>query len=159
MSTIRDQYHLLMVNLFKEIYPSMVTNKGDRVSHSLHLGLTNRRLHDLDRLTITGMCAPTLISTKTKMITISNSALKKLGRLIVFILRQVIPEFKMYSYGCNDCPKARELIAKFGLQLGLQGDDLECFTVPGISIVINDNLYPHVDTMNPREQNWIIQLD
>ena len=56
------------------------------------MGITNRRLHDLQRITVTGRVALTLIATTTKSMSLCPNALKQIGNLVVFLSKSIVPK-------------------------------------------------------------------
>ena len=63
----------------------------ERSSEIINLGITNRRLHDLTRISITGRMALSLISTTTSHMNLSEQALSSIGRLLVYIQKKLLP--------------------------------------------------------------------
>ena len=129
-------------------------SNSERARHLINLGLTNRRIHDLERVTITGKCCPTLISTNTKTMSIPEESKKELGKLLVYIIDNVLPSTTLPEVFNSDNKVHNIMSTKFGKQLLLTKETgLERFTFEAISIVLNKDLKPHCDKMNPSTEN------
>lgn len=136
-------------NQIREYHQDKKQDNSDRAPHLINLGITNRRLHDLRRTTITGRVALSLISPSTSNINIPQSALKNIGCLVVFLSKYIVSNTPK-----GDCfkikhPIEREYVEMFCRQLGVTGNDTDFVGVHAISILVNRDLNPHYDSMNP----------
>ena len=57
----------------------------------INLGITSRRLHDIERVTITGQAGVTLIASKSKKVDIPDSCLKLIGKFFIYVNDFVLP--------------------------------------------------------------------
>ena len=128
----------------------MSNSTNQRAPQLINLGITNRKVDQLPRITLTGRCGLNLISTSTQIMSLTKSSLKSIGKLLMYIIDCCIPEspypdiFKCTSSYEND------YIIDFGKQLLITKEmGLERFNIPAISIVVNRDLNPHYDSMNP----------
>ena len=135
---------------------------SDKTSHStnqrapqlINLGITNRKVDQLPRITLTGRCGLNLISTSTQSMSLSNSALKSIGKLLMYIIDFCIPETPYPDIFKCSSRYEKDYISLFGKQLLITKEmGLERFNIPAISIVVNRDLNPHYDSMNPFDKS------
>ena len=135
---------------------------SDKTSHStnqrapqlINLGITNRKVDQLPRITLTGRCGLNLISTSTQSMSLSNSALKSIGKLLMYIIDFCIPETPYPDIFKCSSRYEKNYISLFGKQLLITKEmGLERFNIPAISIVVNRDLNPHYDSMNPFDKS------
>ena len=129
------------------------SNQDDkqRASNLINLGLTNRRLDKLRRITITGRVGLNLIETSTKTISLDSNALKGIGRLLMYVIDECLPHTPYANVFKSTNKYEREYLQLFGKQLLLEGNELSRFCFPAISILVNKDLNPHCDSMNPMQ--------
>ena len=109
----------------------------------------------LERISITGKCGLNLIETQTKNVCINNRSLLSIGRLLIFIKRYVFPLTTLSSTLASKSSIEAKYVDKFARQLGITArDDLQDFPFQAVSVLINRDLNPHCDSMNPtKEEN------
>ena len=79
--------------LFQNKVSDNMSNKtNQRAPQLINLGITNRKVDQLPRLTLTGRCGLNLISTSTQIMTLTKSSLKSIGKLLMYIINCCIPE-------------------------------------------------------------------
>ena len=81
---------------------------------------------------------------------LSVSALRSIGRLIMFVVDKCIPSLNMKDVFYTNNAYELSYLRWFGQQLLLSDEDgLSRFNIPAISILINGILRPHCDDLNP----------
>jgi hypothetical protein len=91
-----------------------------------------------------------LISENTKDLSISKSALKELGEFLIFAQDTVLKQTPYGNvYNSENCEEL-EYLQSFGKQLCLEErKGLESFRIAAVTVLINNDLNPHMDLMNP----------
>ena len=56
-----------------------------RAKHVINLEITNRRLHDIERVTITGQAGVSLIASQSKKENIPDSCLNLIGEFLIYV--------------------------------------------------------------------------
>lgn len=127
--------------------------KNNRVQYLINLGVTNQKIDKLERITITGRVGLNIISHDTKVMQLNKQTLKTIGDLLMLIIDHGIPTTE-YTQSFSTSDKYElEYIRKFGQQLCIQEDEgLERFCIPAISILVNNDLRPHCDSLNPTQK-------
>ena len=152
-TSMETKYTNMMIELSKFFLPTLVTSfqpDTGRAKHVINLGITNMKVHQHKRLSITGRQGLSLISPWSKSMQIGNSALSYLGSFLMFLVKEVIPRtgFSQMFNHKHDCEK--EYLQLFARQLNINNnDDINLFNIPAVSLLINHNLNPHYDTLNP----------
>jgi hypothetical protein len=154
---VEKRYIELMSQVFNLICGSLIksnhSTSQQRAKYVLNLGITDQKIHKQERITITGRVGLDLISSMSKKQSLSQDSLKLIGELLLYITTKVLHKttFNDIFYTTNE----NELyyIREFGRQLLIKKDsDLDRFFVPSISLLINQDLNPHCDSMNPVEK-------
>ena len=92
---------------------------------------------------------PSLISLSTATRDLDKESLRYLADVILFAERNYIHKFRKNS--TEDNVWTQELYTKFARQLGLDDEkDLKDFKIGGLALMLSDDLYPHVDGLNPK---------
>ena len=159
-------YINLLQNIAIRAIPTFFSAKSNqsssnRVRYYLNLGLTNRKVDQLEQITITGRSGLNLIQPTTKQHTISSNLLNCIGKLILFILNRNVPCSTIHSIFKRSSKYQKKYLESFARQLHITSEeDIEKFVFPGLSILINNNLNPHYDAMNPSEPelDWTMSL-
>ena len=117
----------------------------------IDLGLTSRRLHDLERLSILGKCGLTLIQPKTKDRDIPIAALHSIGKLLLFVCDVIFRRHQTHAQAFLERNEhEKKYLKRFAEQLGITDrSEQERFCIPSTSFGINTRLMPHFDSMNP----------
>lgn len=104
----------------------------------------------MKRITVTGRMALSLISHNTKTMSLSEEALISIGRILVFAQKKIIPQTPFaHIFKCGSTIEKHYIIL-FAKQLGItEEDDIAALGIHAISILINYDLNPHCDSMNP----------
>ena len=136
--------------------------KRQRATNLLNLGITNRKLDQQYRISVSGRVGLNLIQPSTNDRTITTDTLKNIGQLLMYVIDVCLPrtpfgkEFKVVtSY-------EKEYLDLFADQLLITDpQEKERFCIPAISFLINGDLNPHCDAMNPTtyEDDYTICLN
>ena len=146
MHNISKLHIIVSKNIFK---------KKQRVPYLINLGVTNRMVHKHERISVTGRVGLNLISTSTVVMNLSIATLKSIGKLLMLIVDQCIPLTPLHHIFKTTDKYELEYIRLFGQQLCISDENgLDRFCIPGISILINNDLNPHCDTMNPTTSEY-----
>ena len=132
----------------------MINKKGQkkrqRATNLLNLGITNRKIDQQYRTSVSGRVGLNLIQTCTNDRNLNNEVLKNIGILLMYVIDHCIPrtpfdkEFKEVS------SYEKEYLDLFADQLFITDiEEKKRFCIPAISFLINGDLHPHCDTMNP----------
>ena len=153
-SNIETGYYTLMLDMASHMWPYLLKRGKNsteiRAKHLINLGITDQKCHEYQRITITGRTALNLISTTTRDIDLSTCALKSIGNLIMFIINHILPTTKYPNIFKIRNKYEREYLNMFAKQLCITNKTyLEKFGVPAVSILVNQDLNPHYDSMNP----------
>ena len=82
-----------MIELSSIILPILLSTKivkSSRAEYVLNLGITDQKVHQHKRTSITEKQGLTLISTWSKTIQLNNEALTYLGEILLFVIRNMI---------------------------------------------------------------------
>ena len=149
-----SQSHLSICFYQNKVSYNKSNNTNQRAPQLINLGITNRKVDQLPRITLTGRCGLNLISTSTQSMSLSNSALKSIGKLLMYIIDFCIPETPYPDIFKCSSRYEKDYISLFGKQLLITKEmGLERFNIPAISIVVNRDLNPHYDSMNPFDKS------
>ena len=125
-----------------------------RASHVINLGVTDQRCHDYKHITITGRAALDLISTSGNKFCLSDDALKSIGKLLMFVIDHILPTTTYPDIFKVQNKYEKEYITLFGQQLHItKGMGLNRFCIPAVSLLVNKQLNPHYDSLNPTKKN------
>ena len=103
-----------------------------------------------ERISITGRVDLQMIQTETAKMKLSVPALRSIGKLIMFVVDECIPNLNVKDIFFTDNKYEISYLRLFGKQLLLTDEDgLSRFNIPAISILINGILRPHCDDLNP----------
>ena len=153
IDSIESQYTQRMIELSKIILPILLstkTAKTSRAEYVLNLGITDQKVHQHKRISITGKSGLQLISTSKKSTKITEEAMSEIGKFLMYIIKNVIPTTCSPNIFEPSHPCEKEYLELFAKQLNLYDkDDLRDFNIPSISILINSRLNPHCDSKNP----------
>ena len=156
--SIEFMYTNKVIQLAKLFLPTLLSTSSsttNRAVNVINLGVTNLKVHLHKRTTITGNQGLTLISAWTKKTRINNEALTKLGEFLMFMIKDVIPTttFPDLFKPIHDIEK--EYHQLFARQLNIfEEDELNKFNIPAVSLLINDQLRPHCDSLNPVNKEY-----
>ena len=109
---------------------------------------------------MTGQVGLNLISHRTQTTNLSDSAMKAIGKLLMYVNDHVLPATPFPDvYNCTDEDEL-EYLKQFGKQLFLDESELKRFKFPAASLLVNDDLNPHEDLMNPHniEMDYTLAL-
>ena len=81
-----------------------------RADHLINLGITNQKCHAFKNITITGRTALDYISTDD----LSENALKSIGKLIMYIIDNILPTTTYPDVFSIQNEYEREYIGEFG---------------------------------------------
>ena len=150
MESVYTQKMIEMAKLYIPILLSSTTTATNRANNVLNLGITDLKVHLHKRTTITGCQGLTLISAWSKKTKIGNEALTLLGKFLMLLIKEVIPFTAFPKMFEPIHPIEKEYHELFARQLNLfEEDDLNLFNIPAVSLLINDELKPHCDSLNP----------
>ena len=155
VSYTEKKYIQLMKEMTHELWYSLFhpeQSRHIRASHLINLGVTNQKCDQYVRTSITGRVGLNLISTKTQKIDLSKTALSSIGKLLMYIIDFCLPATPMSQSFQGTSIFEDKYIKLFGKQLGITEDmGLDRFVFPAVSILVNKDLNPHCDSMNPCE--------
>ena len=151
-----------MISLAQLFLPSLINTSNcslSRANHVINLGITDQKIHQEKRLTITGSRGLSLISTWSKNCRVSNEAKTKLGDFIdVTPLNQEAATHMRDRFAPIHTAEI-EYLQLFARQLNISDEnDLSIFSIPACSILINDTLNPHCDLLNPSKKEHDVTL-
>ena len=128
---------------------NVCSNSQSRAKNVINLGITNLKCDSFKRISVTDRIEPSLILTKTKKYELSSNLLMAIGKFLVHVAEKLLPKFNSNVQDAFSPTNQYEiaLIKRFQRQLII--DPQTTFTFPAISILINDNLNPHCDSLNP----------
>ena len=158
VSQIETKYHNSMKVVAEHIFPILFESEtctgNFRSSNVLNLGVTNQKCHKYKRCSIGGRVHLDLIDTSTKKMNMNSTTLKAIAKLLLEVSRDYLPYLgKKDLFKCA-CKHEKMVVSKFAKQLLLTNEkDIEDFCIPAISLLINKDLNPHCDDMNPTEWN------
>ena len=143
-----------MIELAKLFIPALFnikSNPSSRAHHVINLGVTDLKVHQHKRTSITGNQGLSLISTWSKKVKITHDAKTELGKFMQYMINDVIPNTTMPdSFSSNITSIDQEYLQLFAKQLNItNNEDLDVFNIPAISLLINNDLNPHCDSSNP----------
>ena len=105
--------------------------------------------------------ALSIISTTTSQMNLSEQALSSIGRLLVYIQKKLLPTTPFPLSFSRKSKYEEKYIRMFANQLQITNDtDIQNFGFHAISILINKDLSPHCDSMNPSapEDDYTLSL-
>ena len=156
MSIPSSSYSIKMKQLAQYFIPIMISSKNqanNRSSYVINMGITSLKVHQHKRLTITGCQGPSLISMWSKNVQVNNEARTELGQFLLFLIKEVIPTTSMPSIFEPFHDIEREYLKLFANQLNITDEeDRNKFNIPAVSLLINDVLHPHCDSLNPSKE-------
>ena len=155
VSFTEKKYIELMKEMTHELWYSLFhpeQSRHLRASHLINLGVTNQKCDQYVRTSITGRVGLNLISTNTQKIDLSKTALSSIGKLLMYIIDFCLPATPMSKSFQGTSIFEDKYTKLFGEQLGItEAMGLNRFVFPAVSILVNQDLNPHCDSMNPRE--------
>ena len=121
-----------------------------RARYVLSLGITSNKCHCYKRTTILGHVALDLLSLPQ----ISQECVKSIGKLLMFLsqdkFRSILPRDLQSVFFVNNNKHSLEYLYKFAEQLLIPSSEYtNRFMFPSCSFLINNDLYPHCDSLNP----------
>ena len=124
-------------------------SSSERVKRCINLGITDQKCDQYEVINLVRNIKPSLISLTTATRDLDSESLSILADTILYAERNYIKQFRKgldtENAWCN------ELYAKFAKQLGLEKEeDIRDFKIAGLAIMLADDLYPHLDAMNPK---------
>ena len=126
-----------------------------RAKYVINLGITDQKVHQHKRTSICGNQGLSLISTSTNQTHIPSTACAKLGKFLLFLIRNVIPHTSIPDIFKPQHDIEKEYLQLFAKQLKIDGnEDLKAFNIPAVSLLINNRLSPHYDTLNPTNEEY-----
>ena len=137
-----------------KFYMNSKTQLKTRCKYLFNLGLTNGRVHCQRRIDLFGRVDLDLVSSSAFNRNCSDSMLSLLGQLLLYIKRNIFPEIhpeldKAFSISNSF---EMEYVQRFAKQLKITNiQDLNVFPFQSISIIINDDIKPHCDDLNPND--------
>ena len=124
--------------------------KKQRAKNVLNLGITNRKIDQQYRVSISGRVGLNLIQSCTKDRCLSNDTLKNIGNLLMYIIDECLPRTPFEKEFKKVTQFEKEYLDLFADQLLIHNKaQKERFCIPAISFLINGELNPHCDVMNP----------
>lgn len=148
-------------NVLQELFPCQLMSSSSksttkkRSKRHIHLGITNRKMDQLERITITGRCGLNLISPRTKSMHLNDDTLKRIGKVLLHlgnnILPTIFPECEGFSTTGVEWTKGKKYLKMFAKQLLLDPEDEDRLIFPAVSILVNQELKIHCDSMNPTD--------
>ena len=96
---------------------------------------------------------PDLIATKTSDYILPDIMLQSDGSFLLFVQECILPICSQKTQGAftSDNRHEQHLVSKFKKQL--QINNRNEFKFQAVSILINDDLYPHTDSLNPSDHD------
>lgn len=154
---VEKRYIDLMNQVFVLVCPSLVRsshrNLQQRSKYVINLGITDQKIDKQERISMTGRVGLSLISSISNIQKLTQDSLKVIGELLLYVTTQVLPKTTFNNIFHTNNKYELHYIREFGKQLCINNDlDLDRFFVPSISLLINQELNPHCDSMNPVEK-------
>ena len=120
-----------------------------------NMGLTSIKYHSQRKIDLFGRTDLQLISSKKANFEFSYNFKKILGQIILYMTKYIfksLPTLLKEAFTTEDVFELKYL-KLFAEQLGLVSEeDISDFKVPAVSIIVNDDLKPHCDSMNPSDE-------
>ncbi len=156
--SVEKRYIELMNQVFVLLCPSFLRssrpNLQQRAKYVINLGITDQKIDKQERISMTGRVGMSLISSTSNVQSLCQDSLKVIGKLLLYVTTQVLPKTTFNNIFYTNNRYELHYIREFGKQLRIDNDfDLDRFFVPSISLLINQELNPHCDSMNPVEKN------
>ena len=124
-------------------------NVNQRANQIINLGITSSKIDQLERISITGRVSLNIIESSTSSKFISKRALKELGKLLMLVIDECLPTSNICNAFKIDSKYHRQYLDMFASQLQLDKESRSRFCIPAMSLLVNGDLKPHCDTMNP----------
>ena len=103
---------------------------------------------------MTGRAGFTLIASQSKKVNIPDSCLKLIGEFSIYVNDSVMPMTPFADVYESQNEEELKYLRMFAEQLKLDKEHgRDRFWFAAVTILINNHLTPHVDSMNPREDN------
>ena len=98
------------------------TTSSKRALRHIHLGITNRKIDQLERITVTGRCGLNLISHKTKSMDLDDNALKTVGKILLHLSDNILPSMFPDCNAFSNCENSgnKKYLKMFAKQLLLE---------------------------------------
>ena len=144
----------MVYSQFIQSLKQIVSSNKIQAKHVINLGITNRRLHDIERVTITGQAGVSLIASQSQKVNIPESCLKKIGEFLIYVNDYMLPKTPFADVYKTQNEDELKYLEMFAEQLKLdKNSGRDRFRFAALTILINDHLSPHVDAMNLPEEN------
>ena len=121
-----------------------------------NMGLTSIKYHSQRKIDLFGRTDLQLISSKKANFEFSYNFLQVLGQIILYMSKHIFKSLPTLLKGAFSTDDEFELkyLKLFAEQLGLVSEEeISDFKVPAVSIIVNDDLKPHCDSMNPSDEH------
>ena len=116
----------------------------------INLGITDQRCDQYEIINLVRNIKPSLISLTTSTRALDHESLNILADTILYAERNYIHRFRK-DLTEDDNKWCDDLLGEFASQLGLESEeDIKDFKVAGLAVMLADDLYPHIDAMNPK---------
>ena len=151
---IETGYMKLMNEMANSLWDVLFDNKrydSYRAPNIINLGITDQKCDQYVRCSVTGRVGLNLISTSTRKMKLSHVALLSIGKLLMFVIDYCLPSTTLKDVFETTDKYELQYIREFGEQLGLSTNELARFVFPAISILVNQYLNCHCDSMNPTD--------
>ena len=104
-------------------------------------------------MTVTGRVALSLIATTTRTMSLSPTSLQKIGNLLVLLATSIVPNSP--NPQCFQVTDSNEqlYVNEFCRQLHIPKENMTEIGFHALSILVNRDLNPHYDSMNPVDQH------
>ena len=139
--------------LWKHFKNNFDTTSQQRAKYVVNLGVTGLKCDCYKQVSITGKIVPDLISKETRTYVHDEVMISTIGKLLMYIGDKILPTLSdqvVKAFMCED-EYEQEYIDKFSDSLNIER---QCsnnkLRFPAMSLLINQDLNPHCDKLNPR---------
>ena len=158
LSTFQSEINSKMDSLASAILPKLLLsfNKSQqqRTNYILNFGITDLKVHQEKRISLSGQRDLSLISMNTKDRFIDNISIKCIGDLCNTVSSFIYHSSELRDTFSSKNSTYNHYLQLFANQLNITDNhQLQQFCIPAISIIINNKLAPHCDSSNPIEVN------
>ena len=132
----------------------------NRAKNIINLGLTDRKIDQLERISITGRIGLNLIQTTTQSMRLEPEALRSIAKLLVHINNEILPTTPYKDVFKLHHNMEKFYVGLFGRQILLTEEQLFLLVFAAMSFVVNGDLNPHYDKSNPHPSmlDWTVTV-
>ena len=149
--------------LWRHFRSNFDSTSQQRAKYVLNLGVTGLKCDCYKYISVTGKIAPDLISKQTKAYTLDDNMITTIGKLLMYIGGDVLSSLHdnvKRAFEVED-KYEQEYLDKFSQCLNIDKQCYNyCLKFPAVSLLLNKNLNPHCDKLNPKshERDYAIVI-